>query len=112
MNPIGPSFAQRAFMASRDHHPQHIPISDQMEDVERLYGIVHSMVSGEQELLSLIHRLAVYSDMDLNYRGDLISWQKGFDRDSYGYACEYKGILESMIGPENICDTGTTETIS
>lgn len=110
MSSIGPSFAQRAFIASQDHHPQHIPASDQMEDVERLYGIVYSMVSSEQELLSLTHRLAVYSDMDLNYRGDLISWQKGFDRDSLGYACEYKGILESMIGLENICDIDTTET--
>lgn len=97
-------------MASRDYHPQHIPASDQIEDVERLYGIVRSMVSGEQELLSLTHRLAVYSSMDLNYHGDLISWQKGFDRDSFGYACEYKGILESMIGPENISDTDGMET--
>ena len=110
MSPIGPSFAQRAFIASRDHHRQHIPASDQMEDVERLYGIVRSMVSSDQELLSLTHRLAVYSDMDLNYCGDLISWQKGFDRDSLGYACEYRDILESMIGQENICDTDTTET--
>ena len=110
MSSIGPSFAQRAFIASQNHHPQHIPVSDQMEDVERLYGIVRSMVSGEQELLSLTHRLAVYSAMDLNYHGDLISWQKGFDRDSFGYACEYKGILESMIGPENISDTDGMET--
>ena len=108
MNPIGPSFAQRAYMASRDHHRQHVPVSDQIEDVERLYTIVRSMVSSDRELLSLTHRLAVYSDMDLNYRGDLISWQKEFDRDSLRYACEYKGILESMIGPENICDTETT----
>ena len=110
MSPIGPSFAHRAFIASRDHCRQHIPVSDQIEDLERIYSIVRSMVSSDRELLSLTHRLAVYSDMDLNYCGDLISWQKEFDRDSLGYACEYKGILESMIGPENILDKDTTET--
>ncbi len=93
----GPSFAQRAFIASRDSVRGHVPVSRQMDDVERLYMIAYSMAGSEQELLSLTHRLAVYADMDLGYHGDVMSWQKEFDKDTLGYAFEYKGILESMI---------------
>lgn len=102
MSTVGPSFAQRAFIASRDHQRGHVELSEQIGDVEDLYRIACTMAGSDQALLSLTHRLAVFADMDLNYRGDLISWNQGFKNDSIGYACEYKGVLESMLGSENV----------
>ncbi len=94
----GPSFAQRAFTESRLSERGDVPASDQMEDVEKLYGIAVSMVGSDAELLSLTHRLAVYTDMDINYRGDLLHWSKLFSEASTAYSHEYMEILSMMSG--------------
>ena len=93
-----PSFAQKAYADINSFSRRTVPVSQQIDAVETLHRMAKSMVSSDAELLSLTHRLAVYSDMDLNYRGDVMEWSVPFSESSNAYAYEYMDIMSSVRG--------------